>query len=42
MKKKTEDDKFLVEIQKKKMTERWDNAQDEEWEKAYKQNEKKK
>jgi len=34
VKKKTEDEKILVEIQKPKMTELWNNAQDEGWEKA--------
>ncbi len=41
MKKKNEDKKFLVEIQKPKMTELWNNPHDEEWEKAFKENKKK-
>lgn len=41
MKKKTGDEKFLTEIQKPKMTELWDNSQDEEWEKTFKENKKK-
>ena len=41
MKKKTENEKFLAEIQKPKMTELWDNPEDEAWEKTFKENKKK-